>query len=333
MNIEIIAEVAQGFEGSEVQARLLMKAAAFAGADAAKFQMVYADELATPDYEHYQLFQSLEMKDELWAELARYSEELGIKVYFDIFGLRSLKLAEKIGASAVKLHGTDISNIALLKQVAVSTVPKVILGAGGAYGSELATAISILETKEVIVLLGFQGYPTFDETNQISRVKLLAKNLTTKKTNVRIGFADHTVAIGHISSAISSMAVGAGACVLEKHLTLGKVMQLEDFESALNPDEFLEFTKTIHACCSALGEQCTDDDFGMSVAEQSYRVNIRRHVVASKNMEAGSVVLPTDLTLKRTSSKDAIYDLSNVYNKKVTRGVNKNKPLTLSDLI
>ena len=52
MKLEIIAELAQGFEGRPDQARLLVKAAAAAGADAAKLQLVYADELATPDYKH-----------------------------------------------------------------------------------------------------------------------------------------------------------------------------------------------------------------------------------------------------------------------------------------
>lgn len=42
--IEIVAELAQDFEGNPELARLLVKAAASAGADAAKFQLVYADE-------------------------------------------------------------------------------------------------------------------------------------------------------------------------------------------------------------------------------------------------------------------------------------------------
>ena len=51
--IEVIAELAQGFEGRPDQARLLLQAAASAGADAAKFQLIYADELAAPDYRHW----------------------------------------------------------------------------------------------------------------------------------------------------------------------------------------------------------------------------------------------------------------------------------------
>ncbi len=57
------------------------------------------------------------------------------------------------------------------------------------------------------------------------------------------------------------MAMGAGATVLEKHLTLGKIMKLEDHESALNPDEFLEFTQTIRACSQALGAAIDCEDF------------------------------------------------------------------------
>ena len=48
--IKIIAEIAQGFEGNSIYSELFVKAAAASGADALKFQLVYADELATPDY-------------------------------------------------------------------------------------------------------------------------------------------------------------------------------------------------------------------------------------------------------------------------------------------
>mgnify|MGYP006100741037 FL=1 len=64
MKVEIVAELAQGFEGSLEQTKLLVKAAAKAGANAAKFQLVYADELATPDYQYYDLFTDLEMTDD-----------------------------------------------------------------------------------------------------------------------------------------------------------------------------------------------------------------------------------------------------------------------------
>ena len=60
-NIEIIAEIAQGYEGDTKLTELLTIGANATGADAVKYQLVYADELATPDYKYYELFRSLEM--------------------------------------------------------------------------------------------------------------------------------------------------------------------------------------------------------------------------------------------------------------------------------
>ena len=62
--ITVIAEAAQGFEGDPFVARLLVKAAAAGHADMVKFQLVYADELATPEYAYYGLFKQLEMADQ-----------------------------------------------------------------------------------------------------------------------------------------------------------------------------------------------------------------------------------------------------------------------------
>jgi sialic acid synthase SpsE len=332
MTIEIIAELAQGFEGRPEQARLLLKAAASAGANAAKYQLVYADELATPDYKYYDLFRSLEMADEVWMGLSRYAVELGISLQLDIFGSRSLKLAETISASAVKLHGTDIANVGLLTEVARSTVPKVLLGAGGAWSGEIDHAVSMLKNKEVVVLLGFQGYPTPTETNQIARVRLLEARLAKSHPNLSIGFADHAAPDSPLSYALAAVAVGAGVRVIEKHLTFGQVMKLEDHESALNPDQFMEFTQTLRACSEAMGLALDAMDFGMSESEQGYRKMIRRHVVAGTDLGVGQAISPADLVLKRTSSAQFTTDLTPFYGKTLKRNLLKNAPLAITDV-
>lgn len=332
MTIEIIAELGQGFEGNPVQAKLLMKAAASAGANAAKYQMVFADELATPDYKYYALFKSLEMADDVWHGLASYAKELNIQLQLDIFGTKSLSLAEQVGAYAIKLHGTDIANIGLLNEVASSRIGKVLLGAGGAYLEELEQALSILSNKEVVILLGFQGYPTANQDNQISRITLLIQHLSNKYPNVSVGFADHALPESTLRYALASVAIGAGATALEKHLTLGKVMQLEDHESALNPDEFLEFTNTIKDCARALGASVLTEDFGMTDSEQRYRKMIRRHVVASSDIASGTQLSPSHLTLKRTSSEAIFTDLSLVYLKKLKREVKMNTAISPEDI-
>lgn len=332
MKIQIVAELAQGFEGRPEQARLLLRAAAAAGADAAKFQLVYADELATPDYKYYGLFRSLEMPDNVWAELASYAVEQGIELHLDIFGSRSLALAEKVDATAIKLHGTDIGNHGLLDEVAGSSVQRVFLGAGGAHLSEIEEAVSRLSGKKVVVLLGFQGYPTPSETNQIARVVFLREHFHGAGTAVELGFADHASPDSPLRYALAAMALGAGATVIEKHLTLGKAMMLEDHEAALNPDEFKEFSQVIRDSSSAFGEAKDSDDFGMAEAEIAYRKMIRRHVVTASGIPEGTVLTPADLVLKRTAADQPITSLNDVYQKVTCRALGPNQALLADDI-
>jgi len=333
MKVEIIAEMAQGFEGNYNQAKLLIKAAASAGADAAKFQLVYADELATPDYEYYKLFKSLEMKDEEWLSLEKYSTQNNIKLYLDIFGIKSLSLSEKIGIKAIKLHPTDITNISLLESVSKSNINNIIIGAGGANLDEIKNALTILKNKKVDLLLGFQAYPTENKDNQIYRIKILENALQNKFSNFRMGFADHAQPNDSLKYAIACTAIGAGSKVLEKHLTLGKVMEMEDHESALNPDEFKEFVYITQQCGSSFGKTYNiSNDFNMSNSEKKYRKVIRRHVVTSKPLKKGHIIKNEDLLLKRTSSKDVIYELNKVYGKEITSDINYNLALDKNNL-
>jgi N,N'-diacetyllegionaminate synthase len=331
MKIEIIAEIAQGFEGSPEQAHLLLRAAAAAGADAAKYQLVFADEIATPDYKYYKLFRSLEMSEEVWESVAKKASGLGINLHFDIFGTQSLQLAERIGAKAIKLHGTDLGNVGLLRDVAFTNIQSILLGAGGGHASEIHEALKILKEKEVVVILGFQGYPTPNGDNQMERIGLLKKELRKYHSNVTIGFADHAPPDSMLSYALAATAIGKGANVIEKHLTLSKEMKLEDFESALNPDEFAEFSKMIRDCASAIGECKNIDDFGMSDSEKNYRKVIRRHVVASQNLIKGARIEPTDVVLKRTSSENVVTEISEVYQKILKRNILLNEPIFNND--
>ena len=140
-DLKIIAEIAQGFEGNFEQSKLLIKAAAKAGADSVKFQLVYADELATVDYQYYTLFKELEMEEAQWKWLKDYADSLGTQLIVDVFGEKSLATAQNIGINTVKVHGTDVTNLGLLEAISTSSIEKVVLGVGGAYWGEIEQAI------------------------------------------------------------------------------------------------------------------------------------------------------------------------------------------------
>lgn len=330
-NINIIAEIAQGFEGNFEQSKLLIKAAAKADADAVKFQLVYADELATPDYQYYDLFKKLEMEEIQWKLLNDYASSLGIQLIFDVFGEKSLAIAENVGVYTIKVHGTDITNLGLLDAISSSSIKKVILGVGGGYWGEIEKAIKVLKTKKLVLLCGFQGYPTKTEDNHLGRINVINDKAKEIHFNFQMGFADHLVE-ENLASTICLVAIGAGAEVIEKHLTLGKVMELEDSESALNPDEFLAFVKQIKMGKEAIWNFNDEEDFGMSNAEKAYRQNVRRDVVTIKKITKGETLNSKNVTLKRTSNTNTIKKLESVLGKKVKYTIKKNQPILTKDI-
>ena len=313
------------------QSKLLIKAAAKAGADEVKFQMVYADELSTVDYKHHSLFKELEMSDAQWKLLNDYALSFGTKLIVDVFGLKSLKTAQKININTIKVHGTDVTNLALLEAIAISPIKKVILGLGGAYWEEIEKAIKILKCKDLILLCGFQGYPTKTEDNHIVRMHLIKEKAKSIHTNFKMGYADHPED-EKFASTICLIAVGAGAEVIEKHLTLGKVMKMEDFESALNPDEFKHFVEQLKTGKKALGDIIKQENFGMSEAEKKYRKNVRRDIVALKEILQGETLSLKNITLKRTENPDSLKHLELVLGKKAKKLIRKDQPVLKIDI-
>ena len=64
--IKVIAECAQGYFAESTDksvdlAKWLVRSAKECGSDAVKFQLIFADELATPDYKYHGLFKKLEL--------------------------------------------------------------------------------------------------------------------------------------------------------------------------------------------------------------------------------------------------------------------------------
>ena len=178
-----------------------------------------------------------------------------------------------------------------------------------------------------MLLAGFQAYPTAHEDNQVSRLVLLAAHFG-ERQGLKMGFADHAEPDEFLATGIAAVAVGAGAIVIEKHLTPSRLLAWEDAESAMNVDEFKAFCKEIRACAEAFGGCQPTHDFGMSKAELSYRIATRRHVVAARQIEAGAVITTDMVALKRTESEVAYKQPDDVVGRVASVNMNIDTPMT-----
>jgi N,N'-diacetyllegionaminate synthase len=295
--IEIIAEAANGHEGDAGELCRLTELAAAAGADAVKFQLVYASELCTRDYEHFELFRSYELGQDAWERAAAIAHQAKCRLYLDVFGPLSVSLATDVGADGVKLHASDTANLSLVDAVARSSVQRVILSVGGARRLEIAAATDILVDKNVVLMHGFLGYPPLSSDTQIGRLRRLRADFPWPA----LGFADHVPAEGPERTWLSAVAVGAGATVLEKHITLARIARRTDHEAALDPDDFAEYVANMRLASDALTASGLDaDDYGMRAGELEYRRAVRKSVVAAHDIPGGTILDASDLALKRS---------------------------------
>lgn len=318
----IIAEIAQGFEGSEKLVELYLKAAFSARADAIKFQIFYADELALPDYKYYQLFKSLELPISVWDKSVKDAHAKGMEFYSDIFGSESLSMLEEIGADGYKIHTTDINNTRLLKLVA-NTHKKVYLSTGGCEQEEIKKALEILNGRHVTLMYGFQAEPTETEDNNLNRIRTLKK-----KYNMPVGFQDHSAGDSELAVYLPFVALGAGADVIEKHLTLSRAAEIEDFISALTPEEFRKWASLIRAAYNGLGKP----DWVLTEKEHQYRGKVQRAVCTVREMNKNELISSDDVTMKRTDTEDVIYELPKVIGRKAVMNIKKNIPIRNGDI-
>jgi len=323
--VKLIAECAQGSEGSLSLAKELIRLASHAKADIVKFQMVIAHELCTENYKYNDLFKSLEFEYNEYVELADLSINLDIELCFDIFGLESLEICKNLGLNSVKIHPTDLNNIVLLEALNASNIDTVFLGIGGAVIEEVDRALLYLSNKEVVLMLGYQSYPTPLEDNAIVKLSLLKKHYH-NEGDYKTGFADHEPSSSEFAVLLPAMAVALGANYIEKHFTTNKLLKLEDSETAINPDEFLAFKETLDMAAVVRGEE--KSGFELSDSEVKYRHFVRRHVVASTSLSKDKVLKLSDLKLLRTSESNPIHDLAQCLGKKLIVDIQANEAIT-----
>ena len=328
MKTEIIAEIAQGYEGNEKLAELLVKGALVGGADSVKLQLVYADELCVPTYPYYELFASLEMSDSVWETLTSTVHEKGKRIYFDVYGQRSIEVAKKLGADGVKISTTDFHNLPLLKQ-AFSLFETVFVSIGGIPLEDIDKMIESIAVREKLTLMhGFQAEPTQIQDNNLARIN----TLRSRYDGVGVGFMDHSLGCSPEAFQLPLLALGAGINCIEKHISLDYNLRIEDYVSALSVDRFAEFVKIIRAVEPAFGSA----ELALTNKEVEYGMKAGKVLVASRDLPQGHQIAESDIAMKRVGTvptENHFRRVSDLIGKTLLNPLYVDCPFTLGDVL
>lgn len=319
-NVFVIAEMANAHEGKLDIAKKIVEKASQSNADGIKFQRFTANELATKDHKNYDMYKMLEMQNKEWNELIKFSKDLKLRVFVDIFGLNSAKKLSGAKIDGYKIHSSDIGNPQILQFIS-KVKQAVLLSAGGCHPNEIDEAIKIITktNKEIAIMHGFQGYPTTILDINLHRISILRE-----KFDMPIGIMDHLSGDLHMATILPSIAVGMGVKIVEKHITLDRSKKGLDYFSSMNPDEFKEMVKIIRQTENSMGRKT----FDLSKNEITYRNNHKKRPIAKTTIKKGTEFEAKILEFKRTNVKSRVLTFEEIRGKHSSKKIEKKSIIT-----
>jgi N-acetylneuraminate synthase len=289
----VVAELSANHRGELARALRIIDAAADCGADAVKFQ-AYTPDTLTIDCQSpafrlmgtiwegrtlYDLYREAHTPWEWMGELKRAAESRGLAWFASAFDPTSVELLEALAAPAYKIASFELVDIPLLERVAATGKP-VIVSTGMATLEEIDEAVRAIGPRRLSLLHCVSSYPARPEDMHLRAIPLLAERF-----GVPVGLSDHT-----LGPATAVAAVALGACIVEKHLTLGRQEGGPDAAFSLEPDEFRHMTRCVRSAWHALG----DARIAPAPSESAGR-RLRRSLFVVADIRAGEPFTPQNV--------------------------------------
>lgn len=225
----------------------------------------------------------LELSDEEHFEVFRYAKSKGLEFVETLCAKGCLSLLRLFTPDYLKVASRDLTNIPLLAAMAETRIP-IILSTGMAGKKELDEALETITRyhSDIAILHCVSQYPTEPDNLNLNTILYLKEHYGQYK----IGFSDHTIGIS-----APSVAVGMGAEIIEKHITIDRHMKGTDQAGSLGPDGVYRMVRDIRMTERWLGTK----DLYIDKCVASSRVKLERSIATVRDMKAGETVTEKDL--------------------------------------
>jgi len=309
----IIAEMAYSHDGSVDLAKQIIADASVAGADAISIHFTHMPDYMVRHYGAgpgrvsagkdtqpiYDYLCEISPSFDDWATVVKSAKGRDLDVVVMPNDWPSLEFAETISPAAYVLSAACFEEYDFISAVGEKGRP-VYLRVGGATLGEMETVIALLRkagNQDITLLYGHQNYPT-----GIADTNLYFLNCLKNTFGLPVGIADHIDADQDFALIGPLLAIPMGITCIEKHITHDRAKKGEDFESALNGDELALLVTRVRQTEAALGLQFAE---GLDESSALYRKNVRKRLVAARDIKAGEVLGRQDITAKRADEGES----------------------------
>jgi sialic acid synthase SpsE len=315
-----IADIAANHDGSLDRAKMLIRLAKEAGADAAKFQNFRAPRIVSDyGFTHMNAQVSHQAKWEKsvtevyasasipfnWTPILKETcDEVGIDYFSSPYDFEAIDMLDPY-VPAYKIGSGEITWIEACERIAMKGKP-VLLATGASDIGDVQRAVhAILAINPQLVLMQCNTNYTAADGNFDNIHLNVLKTFQAMFPDLILGLSDHTH--GH---ATVLGAVAFGARVIEKHFTDDNDRVGPDHPFAMNPQTWAEMVTATRQLERALG---SGDKF-VADNEQETVVIQRRCLRAARDIEPGEVMTREMIDVLRPATEGAImpYEIQDV---------------------
>ena len=335
-----IADIGANHDGSLERAKMLIRLAKEAGADAVKFQHFRAPYIVS-DYgfralgrqlSHqaewkkpvYQVYEEASLSWDWTPILKEEADKVGIHFFSSPYDFGAVDHLEPY-VPAYKAGSGLMSWPELLVYMAQKGKP-IIMATGASDISDVARAMRMVQqVNDQIVLMQCNTNYTGREEN-FDHIHLnVLKTYRTLWPNVVLGLSDHTRGLATVLGAVA-----LGARVIERHFTDDPTREGPDHKFATPPDEWELMVKETRRLERALG---STDKFVADNEKETY-IFQRRCLRAARDIRAGEILTREMIDVLRPNTPGAIqpWEIDRVIGTKALVDIPKGKELRWTDL-
>ncbi len=226
---------------------------------------------------------ALELSDEEHLEVYRHAKTLGLDFVETLCAKGCLSLLKLFTPDRLKVASRDLTNLPLLVAMAETKIP-IILSTGMAGKKELDDALEVITRyhDDISILHCVSQYPTEPDNLNLKTITYLKENYGQYK----IGFSDHTIGI---SAPI--VAIGMGAEIIEKHITVDRRMKGTDQAGSLGPDGVNRMIRDIRVTEHWLGRKELYIDKSVALSKEK----LERSIATNRPLKKGDVITEDDI--------------------------------------
>ena len=262
----------------------------------------------------------LELSDDEHYEVYKYAKSKGLDFVETLCAKGCMSLLKLFTPDYLKVASRDLTNIPLLEAMAETKIP-MILSTGMAGKKELDEALETITRyhSDISILHCVSQYPTEPDNLNLATITYLKEHYG----NYRIGFSDHTIGIS-----APPIAVGMGAEIIEKHITIDRHMKGTDQAGSLGPDGVYRMVRDIRMAERWMGVK----DLYIDKSVASSRVKLERSIATLHDMKAGDVIKLEDIHMLSPGDGFKWDQLNDVIGKKLLVDIPANEIIYAKDI-